>query len=184
MCLALYDRTPRLSGRGGARLGEDVGTADPRCLLRRGAVEARAEVDFVGGDGARYRSVWAVRRARDRADGRLQAQTLELHEIDGGVIHAGQKTDVLARTERALVRQRLVRTVVWVLAVLLPVLVGVSRLYRGMHFPTDVVAGAALACGALTCSLLAVRSMTAAARDRERSTASPPHAASRTEVGP
>lgn len=29
-------------------------------------------------------------------------------------------------------------------AVLIPIIVGVSRLYRGMHFPTDVLAGAAL----------------------------------------
>jgi membrane-associated phospholipid phosphatase len=38
------------------------------------------------------------------------------------------------------------RTVATVLAVLVPVLVALSRMYRGMHYPTDVTAGALLAC--------------------------------------
>ncbi|MEO7261066.1 MAG: phosphatase PAP2 family protein [Jatrophihabitantaceae bacterium] len=38
------------------------------------------------------------------------------------------------------------RTLATVLAVLVPVVVAMSRLYRGMHYPSDVVAGALLAC--------------------------------------
>ena len=38
------------------------------------------------------------------------------------------------------------RTLATVAAVLVPVLVATSRLYRGMHYPTDVIAGALLAC--------------------------------------
>jgi undecaprenyl-diphosphatase len=36
------------------------------------------------------------------------------------------------------------RRVLWTLAILLPIVVGVSRLYRGMHYPTDVLSGAML----------------------------------------
>lgn len=38
------------------------------------------------------------------------------------------------------------RTVAVVLAVLVPVLVAMSRLYRGMHYPSDVAGGLLLAC--------------------------------------
>ncbi|HVQ92801.1 MAG TPA: phosphatase PAP2 family protein [Mycobacteriales bacterium] len=38
-------------------------------------------------------------------------------------------------------RQPVLRAVLPVLAGLLPLLIGASRLYRGMHFPTDVLAG-------------------------------------------
>jgi undecaprenyl-diphosphatase len=38
------------------------------------------------------------------------------------------------------------RVVATALAVLMPVGVGLSRLYRGMHNPTDVLAGALFAC--------------------------------------
>src|SRR5215211_1192481 len=45
-------------------------------------------------------------------------------------------------SERA--RSALVRGLFLTLAVVLPLLVASSRLYRGMHFPSDVLAGAAL----------------------------------------
>jgi membrane-associated phospholipid phosphatase len=67
----------------------------------------------------------------------------------------------------SLIPQKLARTVVWALAILLPVFVALSRLYRGMHFPTDVAASVALACGALLFALLAVRSMTAASNEHD-----------------
>ncbi len=38
------------------------------------------------------------------------------------------------------------RTLATAAAVLVPVVVAVSRMYRGMHYPTDVTAGALLAC--------------------------------------
>ena len=38
------------------------------------------------------------------------------------------------------------RTLATAAAVLVPIVVAVSRMYRGMHYPTDVIAGALLAC--------------------------------------
>ncbi len=38
------------------------------------------------------------------------------------------------------VKNAVVRALVWVVAVALPIFVGLSRLYRGMHHPTDVLA--------------------------------------------
>ncbi|MEP7059431.1 MAG: phosphatase PAP2 family protein [Actinomycetota bacterium] len=45
----------------------------------------------------------------------------------------------------------------WMLAVALPIFVALSRLYRGMHHPTDVIGSCILALGALTFALLAAR---------------------------
>jgi DNA repair protein SbcC/Rad50 len=87
LCLALYGTTPRLpkSARGASALpdvnGEPVSTVDPRNLLRRGAAEGFAEVDFVAGDGQRYRARWSVRRSRNKAGGPLQAAAMTLHRL-------------------------------------------------------------------------------------------------------
>jgi exonuclease SbcC len=108
LCLPLFDKTPRLSGRGGAEVESsaegDVLTAnDARTVLRRDAADGFAEVDFRGRDGRRYRARWSVRRARQRADGRLQTQELSLHDLDAGVLIAGgRRTEVLAAIEARL----------------------------------------------------------------------------------
>lgn len=52
-------------------------------------------------------------------------------------------------------------------AVLVPVLVALSRMYRGMHYPTDVIAGALLAV-----TWLAVTSAVILRRDRSRASSS------------
>jgi len=44
-----------------------------------------------------------------------------------------------------LLRRQWLRTVAVAIAVAVPLIVGFSRLYRGMHFPSDVLAGALLA---------------------------------------
>jgi membrane-associated phospholipid phosphatase len=49
------------------------------------------------------------------------------------------------------------RKLLWTVAVLIPVAVGLSRLYRGMHYPTDVISGAALGSAWLFTAVKGVR---------------------------
>jgi undecaprenyl-diphosphatase len=49
------------------------------------------------------------------------------------------------------------RIVMWTLAVLLTVSVGLSRIYRGEHYPTDVLAGLLLGIGALWAGIFIIR---------------------------
>ncbi|MBL9089461.1 MAG: AAA family ATPase, partial [Planctomycetia bacterium] len=108
LCLALYDRTPRLDGNSAVRVGradeaekDRLGDQDTRALLRRGAGEGRAEVDFVGRDARRYRATWAVRRARGAAGGRLQGVEVGLTDLETGApLAAGTKTETLAEIAR------------------------------------------------------------------------------------
>jgi exonuclease SbcC len=99
LCLALYDATPRLlKGKSGSLLpdvgAETVSVQDPRTLLRRGAADAWAEVDFVGNDGLRYRARWSVRRARAKASGGLQKSVMTLHRLPDLIALGGTKTEV------------------------------------------------------------------------------------------
>ena len=92
LCLALFGDTPRTKGGGNLPVpvtgdGADTETItakDARNLLRRGAVDGRAEADFLGIDGRRYRARWEVRRARSRPDGALQPEKRSLWKIDDG----------------------------------------------------------------------------------------------------
>jgi len=109
LCLALYERTPRLI-RATQRsenipdVGENgVAPADPRTILRRGAAEGYAEVDFVGSDGIAYRSRWSVRRARGKADGKLQASEVTLLRLtDNQVLGDHRKSETLKLIERCI----------------------------------------------------------------------------------
>ncbi|HOW75076.1 MAG TPA: AAA family ATPase [Candidatus Competibacteraceae bacterium] len=100
LCLALYDETPRLTraavkGVSLPDVGEDTITPqDSRNLLRRGAGEGFAEVDFIGNDHLAYRARWSVRRARGKASGKLQNTELLLQTLDGGQTIGGVKTEV------------------------------------------------------------------------------------------
>jgi undecaprenyl-diphosphatase len=60
--------------------------------------------------------------------------------------------------------RRWLRRLAWCVAVLGPVAVALSRVYRGMHHPTDVIAGILMGVAALTVALIAVRAERAAAR--------------------
>ncbi|RZA35050.1 MAG: exonuclease SbcC [Lysobacteraceae bacterium] len=98
LCLALYDATPRLLKRAGSQLpdvgGDTISALDPRTLLRRGAAEAWAEVDFAGNDDIRYRARWSVRRAYGKPSGALQPSKMSLHRLPELDPLGGTKTEV------------------------------------------------------------------------------------------
>jgi exonuclease SbcC len=87
LCLALYGNYPRASVEKRERILDPSDTAlqvsDPRNILRRGAGEGWAEADFIGVDGLAYTARWAVRRARDKATGKLQKVDRTLERCDG-----------------------------------------------------------------------------------------------------
>jgi exonuclease SbcC len=108
LCVALFDRTPRLTnhsrvvvGRGAEDPGA-LGAQDVRTLLRRGAAQGWAEVDFESGDARRYRARWSVRRARGNVDGTLQAQQVTLTALDGNERLGGTKTETLHEIQARL----------------------------------------------------------------------------------
>ncbi len=108
MCVALFDRTPRLTNRSTVVVGRGdddpaaLGAQDVRTLLRRGASAGWAEVDFESGDARRYRARWSVRRARGASDGRFQSQQVTLTAIDGGEQLGGTKTETLEAIHQRL----------------------------------------------------------------------------------
>lgn len=100
LCLALYDKTPRFVATGESLYLTDVGDnqvnqSDVKNILRRGTGEGFAEVDFLGATGRHYRSRWSVRRARSKPNGSLQAQTIEVTDMDKGEALQGTKTELL-----------------------------------------------------------------------------------------
>jgi membrane-associated phospholipid phosphatase len=54
-------------------------------------------------------------------------------------------------------RSAAARVAVWTAAIAIPLLVGLSRMYRGMHHPTDVGAGLLVGIGTLVVAALAAR---------------------------
>lgn len=89
ICAALYSRTPRLPP------GSCVE------LMTRHTGDCFAEVDFIINKGV-FRSKWALRRARGKADGNLQPATMELSRLKGdtGTIIEDKKSKVPAGVEK------------------------------------------------------------------------------------
>jgi len=80
------------------------------------------------------------------------------------------------------VRSTSVRALAWILAIVLPVYVGSSRLYQGMHHPTDIVGSVVIAAGSLLFGLLACRTAVAVTGRRTDETGSTASARTRSTV--
>ncbi|MDD4590873.1 MAG: AAA family ATPase, partial [Parabacteroides sp.] len=103
LCLALFARTPRTdqAKESNVRIQDvDADTlmqGDPRFLLRRGTASGYAEVDFVALNGHHYRSRWAVARARDKENGRLQNPRTTLINLDTEKEEQGTRSELQDR---------------------------------------------------------------------------------------
>ena len=105
LCLALYAKTPRYRfAENGIDIKDVQGTTikqdDVRGILRDGTADGYAEVDFAGVDGQYYRATWSVRRARNKAEGNLQAYEMALKTISTNQDIPGRKTELLEEIER------------------------------------------------------------------------------------
>jgi undecaprenyl-diphosphatase len=81
-------------------------------------------------------------------------------------------------------RNRVLRFLTLALAVAAPLVVATSRVYRGMHNPTDVLSGALIGLGCIAAAWFAVRVGEAAARARREDDGSPPARTARIESEP
>ena len=84
------------------------------------------------------------------------------HTAASVALFGGLLLVLASRTERTAVKLAL-----WSLAVAIPLFVMWSRTTRGMHHPSDVVAGVLLGLGALVVTLFAARAAGAAAMMRD-----------------
>ena len=101
ICLALFSKTPRQvdAKESGIELldgnNNKISQGDIRAILRKGTSEGYAEVEFIGIDGHIYKSVWSVRRARNKADGSLQSDSVTLTNLDTNTVFPEKKTETL-----------------------------------------------------------------------------------------
>lgn len=106
LCLALYGKTPRYlqAKEMGIEIhdvqGSTISQGDVRGILRDGTAEGLAEVEFIGIDGQQYRATWSVRRARNKAEGSIQSDSVLLKNITSNLDIPGKKAETYKEIER------------------------------------------------------------------------------------
>ena len=91
MCLALFNKIPRLKDSDGKLIdadGSELLTNSPLTVLRRGTAHGFAELCFVAQDQKRYLARWEIKRAREKADGKLQSVQRYLKCLSDSVVIA------------------------------------------------------------------------------------------------
>ncbi len=83
LSVALFHRTPRLTATRQAKM-DDLAADEARNLLRRGATQGCAEVDFQVDDGRSFRARWEVRRAQGHPDGAVLKPSCSLIVLETG----------------------------------------------------------------------------------------------------
>ncbi|WP_366182587.1 AAA family ATPase [Flavobacterium ovatum] len=108
LCLALYGKTPRYlqAKEIGIEIhdvqGSTMSQGDVRGILRDGTADGYAEVEFIGTDGQQYRSTWSVRRARNKAEGSMQADSITLENSTSNTPIPGKKAETYKEIERLI----------------------------------------------------------------------------------
>ncbi len=113
LCLALYNNSPRLEKSEQKNWENGLSAGDSRTLLHKNAVDAFAEVDFVGVDQENYRARWSVRRAHGKLEGALQKVEMRLEKLPSGELVAqGAREALLAiQNKIGLTFQQFTKTV-------------------------------------------------------------------------
>ncbi|MDP9803418.1 AAA family ATPase [Acinetobacter calcoaceticus] len=91
MCLALFNRVPRLKDSDGKLKDVDDSellTNSPLTVLRRGTGHGFAELCFIAQDQKRYLARWEIKRARENPNGKLQSVQRHLKCLTDGVVLA------------------------------------------------------------------------------------------------
>ncbi|WP_284119011.1 AAA family ATPase [Acinetobacter seifertii] len=91
MCLALFNRIPRLKDSDGKLKdvdGSELLTNSPLTVLRRGTGHGFAELCFIAQDQKRYLARWEIKRARENPNGKLQSVQRHLKCLTDGVVLA------------------------------------------------------------------------------------------------
>lgn len=91
MCLALFNRVPRLKDSDGKLKdvdGSELLTNSPLTVLRRGTGHGFAELCFIAQDQKRYLARWEIKRARENPNGKLQSVQRYLKCLTDGVVLA------------------------------------------------------------------------------------------------
>ena len=140
-------------------------TAIVAAVMRRWRVAAFI-VTAIAVEAATYRvATFAIHRQRPHVprldDLPANASYFSGHTAASVAVYCGLALLITSR-----VRSGWARAACWTIAVIIPLLVGFSRMYRGMHHPTDVAAGLLVGVGALVVAVAAARAADAATTRR------------------